>query len=258
MCRIGSNQQLHDNADLPLRGIYHPPRRLPRLFLADGKFMVSTRKELSVMISATRFAMILAMSLIPALSRAQDFSADVVYLSAAGAAALPSGTDVSGHNASKLYVSNDKMRLETHGLIGTILLVNRDEDSAYAVFPSRKEYEPLAGGLSEYFSVKDAENACPDWQKAAGQQISCEKVGYEVTGGRQTVKYKNKNASDFATSAVWIDSALKFVVKWEGAGTSAELRNVQEGQQAANLFTLPSGYGTVQPRKSANNKGFSK
>ena len=210
------------------------------------------------MISATRFAVILAMSLIPALGRAQDFSADVVYLSAAGSAALPSGTDGSNHNPTKLYVSNGNMRLETHGLIGTILLVNRDDESAYAVFPSRKEYEPLAGGLSEYFPVKDVENACPDWQKAAGQQISCDKVGYEVVGGRQTVKYKNKNASDFATSAVWIDSVLKFGIRWEGANTCAELRNVQEGQQAANLFTLPSGYSTVQPRKSANNKGFSK
>jgi hypothetical protein len=55
-------------------------------------------------------------------------------------------------------------------------------------------------------------------------------VGYEVIGGRQTVKYKNKNASDFSTSAVWIDSVLEFVVKWEGANTSAELRNFQEGQ----------------------------
>lgn len=74
------------------------------------------------MISATRFAVILAMSLIPALGRAQDFSADVVYLSAAGSAALPSGTDGSNHNPTKLYVSNGNMRLETHGLIGTILL----------------------------------------------------------------------------------------------------------------------------------------
>lgn len=209
------------------------------------------------MISATRFAVILAVSLIPALARAQDFSADVVYLPAAGSAALSSGTDGSGHNPSKLYVSNGKIRLETHGLIGTILLVNRDEESAYAVFPSRKEYESLARGLSEYFPVKDVENACPDWQKAAGQEISCEKVGDEVIAGRQTVKYKNKNATDFATSALWIDSALKFVVRWEGANTCAELRNIQEGQQAATLFILPSGYSTVQPRKSANNKGFS-
>src|SRR5438270_3911603 len=107
-------------------------------------FTVSKRKELSVIISTTRFAVILAMSLIPALGRAQDFSADVVYLPRATSAALRSGTDGSGHNPSKLYVSNGKMRLETHGLISTILLVNRDEESAYAVFPSKMEYEPLA------------------------------------------------------------------------------------------------------------------
>jgi hypothetical protein len=102
-------------------------------------------------------------------------------------------------------------------------------------------------------------SAVADFREAtAGQQISCEKVGYEVIGGRQTVKYKNKNASDFATSAVWIDSVLKFVIRWQGANTSAELRNVQEDQQAANLFTLSSGYSTVKPRRSANNKGFSK
>jgi len=73
VCRIGSNQPLHDNAILPLRGIHHPPHCLPRLFRADGKFVVSTRKELSVMISATRFAVILAMSLIPALGRPKTF-----------------------------------------------------------------------------------------------------------------------------------------------------------------------------------------
>jgi hypothetical protein len=210
------------------------------------------------MLIATRVAVMLAVSLIPVFGRAQDFSADVVYLPAGSSDALSSDTDVVGHNPSKLYASNGKIRLDTQGLIGTILLLNRDEESAYAVFPSRKEYEPLAEGLSEYFRVKDVENACPDWQKAADQEISCEKVGHEVIGGRRTVKYKNKGASDSATSAVWIDSALKFVVKWESASTCAELRNIQEGKQAVDLFTLPSGYSTVQPRKSANNKGFSR
>jgi hypothetical protein len=127
------------------------------------------------MISATRFAVILAMSLIPALGQAQGFSADVVYLLRAGSAASPSGTDGSGHNPSKLYVSNSKMRLETHGLISTILLVNRDEESAYAVFPSRKEYEPLAGGLSEYFPVKDVENAVPTGKRQQASRFRAKK-----------------------------------------------------------------------------------
>jgi hypothetical protein len=208
--------------------------------------------------TVTRLVVIVAVSLIPAIARGQEFSADVVYLPTVSTDKLSSVTDIAGHNASKLYVNKSRMRLETRGLLGTILLVNKEEESAYAIFPSKKEYEPLAGGLSEYFSVKDPENACSEWQKAAGQKISCEKLDNEVIAGRQTVKYINKDASDFATSAVWIDAALKFVVKWEGASTGAELRNIEEGQQATDLFTLPSAYTIAQPRKSANNKGFSR
>jgi hypothetical protein len=111
----------------------------------------------------------------------ETFLPMLVYRPAANSAALSSDTGIVTHDPSKLYVSNGNMRLETHGLIGTILLVNREEESAYAVFRSKKEYEPLARGLSEYFPVKDVENACPDWQKAAGQEISCEKVGHGPT-----------------------------------------------------------------------------
>lgn len=208
--------------------------------------------------TVTRLVVIIAVSLIAAFARAQEFSADVVYLPTVSTDKLSSATDVAGHNASKLWVNNRRMRLETRGLLGTVLLVNKEEESAYAIFPSKKEYEPLAGGLSEYFSVKDPEDACSEWQEAAGQKISCEKMGNEVIAGRQTVKYINKNASDFATFAVWIDADLKFVVKWEGASTGAELRNIKEGQQAADLFNVPSAYTIAQPRKAANNKGFSK
>ena len=106
------------------------------------------------MISATRLAVILAVTLIPVFGRAQDFSADVVYLPASSSDVLSRATDVTGHSPSKLYVNNGKMRLETHGLIGTILLVNREEESAYAVFPSRRRMAAPARGLSEYFPLK--------------------------------------------------------------------------------------------------------
>jgi hypothetical protein len=46
------------------------------------------------------------------------------------------------------------------------------------------------------------------------------------------------------------------VVKWEGASTSAELRNVQEGQQAANLFTLPSAYNLSKPENRPTTRDF--
>lgn len=196
----------------------------------------------------------LVLNPVTAAFAAQDFSADVMYRSPDGVTA---NTGVaSGHAPSRLYVSDHKMRLETRGLIGTILLVNGEENTTYALFPAKKEYEPVAAGLSEYFRVKDAENACPEWQNAAAQKINCEKVGHEDIDRRQTVKYSNKGASDAAISAVWIDVEMKFVVKWEGAGTGVELRHIQEGQQPADLFMLPPDYELPKPRKGTN-KGFS-
>ncbi len=205
-----------------------------------------------------KVACLAAMSLlrlIPAVCRAQEFSADIVYFATGDPNPPASRAQTSAHPPSKLFVSKDKMRLETRGLTGTILLVNKGERTAYALFPAQKEYQPLSGGPSEYFRVQDAENACPDWQKAADQKIICEKVGPEVVEGRQTVKYQNKGAADTATWAVWIDLALKYVVKWEGDKTGAELRNIQEGVQAAELFAVPAGYQALKPRKSST-KGF--
>ena len=206
-------------------------------------------------LNAVYFAVILILGAAPAVCPAQEFSADVQFIE--GNANTPSpkpGTP--GHDLSKLFVSADKLRLEMAGSTRTVLLLNGAEQTAYALFPAKKEYEPLAGGLSEYFRVSDAENACSDWQKSSAQKIVCEKVGHEVVDGRETVKYRNKGASDVAISAVWIDLKVKFVVKWEGAGSGVELRNIQEAKQAADLFILPSDYDIPKPRKGSN-KGFS-
>jgi hypothetical protein len=204
-----------------------------------------------------RLAGALLLSLVPWISQAQDFSADVVYFAPAKAqASSVASNNPSGHT-SKLYVSKDKMRLETRGVTGTILLVNESEHSVQALFPSQKAYQPLANPPAEYFRVKDAENACPDWTDATVQKIDCEKVGHETLNRRDTVKYRNKAAPGDGPTAVWIDPALKFVVKWQSAETGAELRNVSEAQQAADLFVVPAAYNPLQPKK-ASSKGFSK
>jgi hypothetical protein len=207
-------------------------------------------------LKVTSLAATFLLGVIPVLCHGQDFSADVVYLATVKPNAPSAGTRISPHPSSKLYVSKDKMRLETRGLAGTILLVDGGEHSAITLFPARKAYQPLGPGPSQYFRVENAEDACPDWQKAANQKIVCEKVGHESVDGRQTVKYQNKGASDAATAAVWIDLALKFVVKWESAGTGAELRDIKEAQQAADLFAVPSSYNLLKPQK-ATSKGFS-
>ena len=107
-------------------------------------------------LKVTSLAATFLLGLIPAVCPAQDFSADVVYLATSKPDAPSGGAETSDHHPSKLYVSRGKMRLETRGLRGTILLVNGAEQTAFALFPAQKEYQPVAGGLSEYFRVEDA------------------------------------------------------------------------------------------------------
>jgi hypothetical protein len=196
---------------------------------------------------ATSVLAAIALSSLPAVCRAQDFSADVVYVSPGKAGKTPA----SPHEPSKLYVSGGKMRLETRGLTGTILLVNYENHSTIALFPAQKAYQPLASAPSEYFHVQDAENACPDWQKASAWKMSCEKLGHEAVDGRQTVKYQNKGGSLAASiSAVWIDPNLNFVAKWEGKDAAAELRNInKEEKMSSTLFEIPQGYEPLKPKK---------
>jgi hypothetical protein len=204
--------------------------------------------------NAAYLAVILLSGAVPVFCQAQKFSADVVSIdSAANNHSRPA--DPSVHSASRIFVNEARMRLELGPPAGTVLLANAADQTAFALFPAKKEYEPLAGGLSEYFRVSDVENACSDWQATSAQKLNCEKVGHEIVEGRHTVKYHNKTASDVAISAVWIDEKLKFVVKWEGAGTGVELHNIQEAEQPSDLFTLPADYQMPKPRKGTN-KGF--
>jgi hypothetical protein len=196
------------------------------------------------------------LSLFPVMAHTQDFSADVEYMGTARLDASSKSTATSPSHSSKIYVSKNQIRLETNGLTGAILLVNGEDHTAVALFPPQKGYQQLASAPSEYFRVADPENACRDWEKASDQKIVCEKVGSESIEGRSAVKYHNKRATEDTTAVVWIDLALKFVIRWEGANTGAELRNIKEAPQSADLFTVPSAYGVLRPQKPG--KGFSK
>ena len=204
---------------------------------------------------ATTLIAALFVSLISTIAQAQEFSADVVYLDTNSPNAPADGSVSGSHASSKLCVSKDKIRLETNGLTGAVLLADRAEHTAVVLQPKKKAYQPLASAPSEYFRVENADDACPSWQVFAEQKIVCEKVGPELINGRETVKYQNKGTLEAAHAVIWIDKALKFVIKWQAAGTAAELRNIKEERQAADLFALPSDYKLLAPQK-ATSKGF--
>jgi len=70
---------------------------------------------------------------------------------------------------------------------------------------------------------------------------SCHKMSSENVNGRNTVKYEATSTSGSITH-FWLDSKLRFPVKWQSKGSNEEMRNVQEGPQPASLFGIPAGY----------------
>jgi hypothetical protein len=188
------------------------------------------------------------LGLLPAVCGAQDFSADVAY-------DPPKSQDASSRLArpgvaSRLYVSKDRMRLDSRGLSETILLTDFGKRTTTAIYPAQKAYQDLAAGPPQYFRVTDAGHACPDWQKTVGREFACEKAGNERVAGRNAVKYRGNTAGAGGSAAsVWIDPKLKFVIRWEDADGGAELRNIKEGAQAADLFAVPPGYGVLKAQR---------
>jgi len=198
--------------------------------------------------SATKSLAVL-LALIPVVCQAQDFSADVVYTRVPAAQESSTGTGAAATAlSSRIFVSKANMRLESRGMIDLVMLVDTADHTTVVLYPGRKTYQKIPSRPSQYFRSTDVENACTDWQEAAGKQLNCERVGEDVVGGRKTIKYRSALA-DGSAEYVWIDSKLSYVIKWDLGQAGAELRNIKEGPQSADLFEIPRSYDVATPAK---------
>lgn len=172
-----------------------------------------------------------------------EFSADVVDLQKSGA---PS--------QAKIYFTKDKMRAEpqansAHG--GGAIIINLATQTSIVLMTQQHMYmEMPAQNQSQrlgyaFFWADDVENACTSWQKSRQNQGTCHKVGSDSVSGRSAVKFETTNANG-DLSHFWIDSKLRFPIKWDTKNSSGELRNIQEGAQPASLFEVPAGYSKMQ------------
>jgi hypothetical protein len=168
-----------------------------------------------------------------------EFSAELVDLQ-------KSGTPTT----AKLYFAKDKIRIESQGGAhgGGAIIVNYATQTSMVLMPQQHMYMEMPAQTQaqrlgySFFQTGDVENACGDWQKLRSNQgTSCHKVGDETVSGRSTVKYETTNSSG-DVSYFWLDPKLRFPVKWQGKSNSGELRNIQEGAQAASLFEPPKGF----------------
>jgi hypothetical protein len=167
----------------------------------------------------------------------EDFSADIVNLK------------VASPFPTKIFVTKGKLRFQQQDRAGnpsSIMLVDLAALTSVVLIPQQhlyvKETKPQIPGQGvAFFQPTDAANACAAWQTIGELKGKCRKVGSEMAGGRDTLKYENIDA-DKTKSDIWIDPKLHFPIKWDDPVGARELRNINQAPQPADLFEIPAGY----------------
>ena len=187
----------------------------------------------------------------PAFGDAPEFSADAAYVAA------PAGPQARGAvpatSSAKLYVSKDKLRIDFAGVSPHSLIVDDSSRTIVVLYHDRKAYQALASRPAVYFRVTDADDACPAWQAAVGAALLCQKAGAELVAGRNAVRYTHP-AGDGGADEIWVDPALKYVIKWRIDAAEMELHNISEGPQPAGLFVVPDAYTPVGPQQTSHRR----
>jgi hypothetical protein len=169
----------------------------------------------------------------------QEFSADLVNLKGE-----------SPRNVGKLYVGTDKARFEAQDAEahGGVVLMNFTTHVTDVLIPERQMYLEMMQEQTRrqqpfaFFRPTDPDNACGEWLKMVAKPGStCHRVGPDLLDGRATTKYVG-TSQDGETGTVWVDSKLRFALKWQDKNGTVELQNIKEGSQPGSLFEIPSGY----------------
>ena len=169
-----------------------------------------------------------------------EFSADIVDHSAR-----------DNQHTTKVYFGKDKMRFDSIGESNRgsgAVIMDMSTESYIVLMPQQHMYMEMPAsamenrGMFSFFKSGDVDNACGDWLKlATNKGGTCHKDGSETVNGRSTVKYEGTNAKG-ESSTVWLDSKVRFPIKWDGKNGGGELQNIQEGSQPASLFQVPASY----------------
>jgi hypothetical protein len=171
-----------------------------------------------------------------------EFSADIVNHDSHKADKSP----------AKVYFGKDKMRFDGRDSSdprgGGSVIFDLNKQSWVILMDKQHMYMEMPTammenrGMFEFFRSGDVDNACSDWLKLdRNKGGTCHKVGSETVNGRNTVKYEGTNTKG-ESSSVWLDSKLRFPVKWDEKNGGGEMQNIKEGPQPASLFEIPAGY----------------
>jgi hypothetical protein len=202
-----------------------------------------------------RVVLTLAALVLPMQLAAQGMS-DIEF-SATAVQSLPENRTMTG----KLYNSKGRVRQEmTQGGQTRVTINDLQQNVGWVLNPDRKEYVevkgPPPGGTGERpppsrMPLPD-DPAHPCQQQSAN--LRCTRLGTEPVAGRPADKWEfvaTQNGETYKT-VVWVDQRLRMPIRMEmPGGMSSELRDIKEGPQPPELFTVPSDYKRVEMPQSA-------
>ena len=148
--------------------------------------------------------------------------------------------------SGKIYIDRGHMRMDMSGgpQGGIIMITNLATKTTDTLMPAQHMYmefnaSQMQGrrpGMPNIKSYPDPNDPC-----ANQEGVTCKNLGVEQVNGRSCVHWQitDKNGK---TGNVWIDQKLHFPIKVADYDSMWEVTNIQEGQPAASLFEIPSGY----------------
>lgn len=167
------------------------------------------------------------------------FSADMKYTSKRAG-----GTDTTG----KVYLGQENMRIEVNegGPYGGAVVINNfATHTSDVLLPSQHMYMEMSSDRSKMGRSRnllpDIRGLDPNNPCSHDQSYTCKDLGAETVDGRATEHWRITD-KDGSVSDAWIDKALKFPIKSVSDGQTWTLTNIKEGEPAASLFEIPSGY----------------
>jgi hypothetical protein len=198
---------------------------------------------------AALFAAFALVAAVGAPANAQQFSADIVRTKAS---AQPTAI------AGKLYVSGNKVRIETSDVSDGFFLIDASVPVSYLVRPSQHVFmdSRQSSQLTQLLVPVDLDDPCRQWQAMSGIAAvegqsgawECQNLGHKTVGKLDAIEYQ-ASWPNSGTMHAWINPQLKWPVRLIMAdGTTMELRNIQEQPQPANLFQIPPGYRKFDPK----------
>jgi hypothetical protein len=189
-------------------------------------------------VASTALSLQLAMAQAP--PQITPFSADMHFTSNSGAKA-------EHETHGKMYVNQQHMRMDLEGGPGgtAIMITNFVTKTSDTLLPQQHMYMEFnadqmqgrrAGMAPSIKPFRDPGNPC-----AYEEGATCKNMGVEQMNGRICDRWQitDKNGK---VSNVWIDQKLHFPVKGVSDTSTWELTNIREGEPAASLFEIPSGY----------------